>query len=169
MIGAEDHQHQDGDCRALDWQCELPARQTQTPSPGQQPKIGQDDGGQAQLERNGERRGSILEEEADANEENHETELGDQVAGEYPGLGGDEPAWGWFQIRIRNWLILGCGYGIDIGWNRRLRLRHGGFGLWRIGCDGVLGRWCLGTGPDEIGQWHCDRNRVGRTPRWCDG
>ena len=78
--GAKRHQHQDRQRRALQRQADAGAAEADAPGPGQQGDIGQRDAGQAQLDGQRDLRRHVLEQEADAEEEDQQAQLGNQVA-----------------------------------------------------------------------------------------
>ena len=79
--GAKRHQHQYRQRRALQRQADARAFEPDAPGPGQQRDVGQRDAGQAQLDGHGDLRRHILEQETDAEEEDQQAQLGNQVAG----------------------------------------------------------------------------------------
>jgi hypothetical protein len=89
---AEDHQHQDDDGGSLYRQADPAVLATQTPTPSKKTHIGQHQRGQPQFNRDGNGRCNILEQKCNADKQDNQAELGDQIPGHQPSFGRNQPA-----------------------------------------------------------------------------
>jgi len=89
---AEDYQHQDGDGGSLRRQADLPAFATQAPAPSKKTHVGQHQRSQPQFNRDRDGRCNILEQKCNADKQDNQAELGDQIPGHQPGFDCNQPA-----------------------------------------------------------------------------